>query len=115
MDIEASEGELEQGAKISFLRDALYTHAKQVSQFCQSGFKRIESYTGEKKIEQFSEFSARASRLIDQLIHLISCARNAPTLSSTLNLEQLEAKADILYTQLNEYELDNLDQNRKSA
>lgn len=115
MDIEAREDELDQGAKISFLRDALYTHARQVSQFCQSGFNRVDSYTAERRTQQYEDFSLRATRLIDQLVHLIGCARNAPSLSSTLNLEQLEAKAEMLYSQLEEYALNNIDNNRESA
>ncbi len=90
-------------ARITFLRDALYTHAKQVSDFCQNGFKRMDSYAISEKQEQYADFSVRALRLIDQLTHLITCARNARSLSKTINLEQLEAKAENLYCQLENY------------
>lgn len=115
MDINAnyteSNSSSNDSAKISFLRDALYTHAKQVSDFCQSGFSRVDSYSADKRPEQYQDFSTRAVKLIDQLSHLIKCARNANSLSNTLNLEQLEAKADSLYRQVESYEF----QTRKSA
>ena len=90
-------------SKISFLRDALYTHARQVSEFCQSGFNRVNSYTPEERQEQYADFSARAFRLVEQLNHLITCARNSRSLSGTINIEQLEAKTDYLYEQLEDY------------
>ncbi len=103
MDIDANfkdDSNSNETARITFLRDALYTHARQVSDFCQSGFKRLESYAEPEKQEQYTDFSVRALRLIDQLAHLITCARNARSLSNTINLEQLEAKAELLYDQL---------------
>ena len=106
MDINASDRDDHQEnnqSKISFLRDALYTHARQVSEFCQSGFNRVDSYAGERRLEQYEDFSSRAFRLVDQLNHLITCARNSRSLSLTINLEQLEAKADYLYEQLENY------------
>lgn len=107
MDINANNMDDSAGndsTKICFLRDALYVHAKQVGEFCQSGFNRVESYSVDLRLEKYGDFSTRALKLIDQLAHLIKCARNAKSLSRTINLEQLEAKADLLYEQLESYE-----------
>ncbi len=107
MDINANnmdENNENDSVKICFLRDALYIHAKQVGEFCHSGFNRVESYSADLKLEKYEDFSARALKLINQLVHLIKCARNAKSLSRTINLEQLEAKANLLYEQLESYE-----------
>ncbi len=91
-------------ARISFLKDALYTHARQVNDFCQSGFRRIESYDPAQRSMHYSDFAERATRLLDQLSHLLRSARNAKSLSTTINLEQLEAKVIQLYAQFDSYE-----------
>ena len=57
MSIEANKIE---SVQVDFLKDALYTHAKQVRNFCNAGFNRISDYDDKQREKHGDEFISKA-------------------------------------------------------
>ena len=79
---------------ITFLKDALYTHTRQVEDFCRAECQRVRDDIADANVR--ARVPLRSRRLVQQLEELIKSARNSENLLRAVNLEQLEARTERL-------------------
>lgn len=87
---------------VNFVKDALYTHARQVENFCQAEQSRAAA--GVANANRDAKGQRHARRLVSQLEQLIKTARGSEALVRSMNLEVLEARAERLAELLDDAE-----------
>ena len=85
---------------ITFLKDALYTHTRQVEEFCRAECQRVREDIADANLR--AQAPLRSRRLVQQLEDLLKSARNSENLLRAVNLEQLEARTERLQHLLDE-------------
>lgn len=85
---------------IKFLKDALYTHALQVEDFCRAECRRAQDAIASENHKAVTPLKSR--KLVKQLEELIKTARTSENLLRSVNLEQLEARTERLQQLLEE-------------
>lgn len=101
--------------KTESLREALYSHTRQVREYFDRSIARIDSYEGGLRRSQALDFAARAGLLVSQLDILMRSAMRVKALRASMNLEQLEAVVQDLYAQVQDMSRDIADAESEAA